>query len=805
MHRSIHRYLNFTAYLVAILLPPPSKAFLPPTFTIERHVSFPRSSPPTFSQLSLKKEKPARQPGKQENIAEYDKIATELHNLSKQIHLRRKQSRSTYNQNDRNRKYNNQLNEQVGSIQPYARKLCQRIVASCESHNEGNATAAPLSYISYVGPTNLLQTLLSLATLDLKCQITLLKLIGNRLKEGDALGAFSGHDLSMAIWAYAKLSRPHLGVLKSFMRRLRKKKVRKAMSPSSICRSVWGVARSMDQLDLIIQRYEYGLDHDQSAYNYSVAPGDSFDDDCALLRHESETMCFTLLSELREPVNFTVSTPTMASMNAIAPQTRIAFLRAQQVADILCSCVVFEMNKEEKVILDVCDHLAQEKLMNQCNAKDISRILWSLQRLQLYDQTDLISLLQRRFIGLLGMYGPNVCDPKTLNTILRSLVMMLPSSMEHSPDTMALFQGVDILLLSDKRFLSRCNEFEISNICWAIAKAKYYKKETLQLISERMLDRDILATCSPSSASRILWSMTTLNEQASSLEDVDEGMQDLLFEMFSSLGGIMLSSKLAPVDCAHALWSMAKSSYALDMNVFDHLAKVLACDFMLERATVQQVVIALWSCGKMYSWEDTAKEKIEYGSVTTPSYVFSARAYATFLVSFSGRLSPKDVAQSIWALGRLKITDESIIKPLSLLASQMVADGSFNPQEVANILWGLSKVGFKNTSTITPFLEEIKTSSIMDRCSSQEAANILYALGRMKIRDQEAFNVLNSVLMKHLHQATPQAMANVLWAHECVGLQPPMELFNRWTKEKLNITGLYLNKTNDIKINVIED
>ena len=404
------------------------------------------------------------------------------------------------------------------------------------------------------------------------------------------------------------------------------------------------------------------------------------------------------------------------------------------------------------------------------------------------------------------MYGSNVCSPKTLTTILRSIVMMLPSvSIHDSPEMNALFQGVDIVLLSNKRYLSRCNEFEISNICWAMAKAKYYRKDTLYHISDRMKDRDILEACTPSSASRFLWSITALTEEKVSIKESDEDMQELLFEQFQSLGGIMLSSKLAPVDCAYAMWSMAKSSHALDMNVFDHLARVLSCDFMLERATVQQVAIALWSCGKIYSWEDIAQEINEYGIAKTPSYVYNARAYGRFLACFSNKLSSKDIAQAIWALGRLKIADEAIITPLSSAASEMVQDGHFNSQEIANILWGLSKTGFKNVTILQPFTKEIQSSSIMDSCSSQEAANILYALGKMKIKDEELFSSLSSVLMRQLAEVTPQTMANALWAHERTGLEPPMQLFNRWAMEKLNIAGFYTgNKTDPVKIKTIK-
>ena len=157
-----------------------------------------------------------------------------------------------------------------------------------------------------------------------------------------------------------------------------------------------------------------------------------------------------------------------------------------------------------------------------------------------------------------------------------------------------------------------------------------------------MIDEDILSTCIPSSASRFLWSLSNL---VNNNGEQNYEMDDLLFEMFQSLGGILLSSQLTPVDASSAMWAIAKSSYSLDMGIFDHLAETLAKDHMLERATVHQVCHALWACGKMINFEDPVKEKIEYGEVTPPPYATSGTKYATFLVSMIDQMSPKDFAQ----------------------------------------------------------------------------------------------------------------------------------------------------------------
>lgn len=96
---------------------------------------------------------------------------------------------------------------------------------------------------------------------------------------------------------------------------------------------------------------------------------------------------------------------------------------------------------------------------------------------------------------------------------------------------------------------------------------------------------------------------------------------------------------------------------------------------------------------------------------------------------------------------------------------------------------------------------EICKPYVSDHATSQEAANVLYAFGRMHIRDEETFSCMNAVLMRQLDKSTTEAIANALWAHDSVNLQPPRLLFDSWAKEKLDIVGLYrYNGTNGIEI-----
>jgi hypothetical protein len=195
------------------------------------------------------------------------------------------------------------------------------------------------------------------------------------------------------------------------------------------------------------------------------------------------------------------------------------------------------------------------------------------------------------------------------------------------------------------------------------------------------------------------------------------------------------------------------------------------------------------------------REKLEFGKVSIPPYVKSAEKFASYLVSLLDRMSAKDISQTIWSLGRLKVKSPSIVYPTANRAAQMAQDKCFNSQELANILWGLSKLEYNEPHVVSHFTDQLRRSSIMHSTTPQEASNVLYALAKMCIRDEDTFFSMNQVLMRQPESATTQTIANALWAHETVGLLPPKQLFNSWAKEKLHIVGLYVENQ---QIEIIE-
>uniref|UniRef100_A0A7S4J412 RNA-editing substrate-binding complex 6 protein domain-containing protein n=1 Tax=Odontella aurita TaxID=265563 RepID=A0A7S4J412_9STRA len=668
-----------------------------------------------------------------------------------------------------------------GDLRPLAEKVCSVIVTT--------------DFVRKVGPRRLVETLWALAVLGINHRIDLLTAICDRLTKADAFGMLSGKELATGLWSQAVMNRPHIGMIKVFMRRLRKQRVREDMTPRDLSRALWASGQCIEQLDGIAAVVTVGSDAELP---------DLIDIDLqvATLRNEAETMCHTLTREVVKPSNIKIMT-------------------AGQVADILSCCVSCEMDNSTPMLKDLSRHLQNEFVLKDATCGDISRILLSFQKLYLVQERETICKLGERFLAIVNEKGTAACSPKELNTNLRSVVMLFPRKpqieyfdaaailmLDHGMGDSSLISGEQVSFVEDRTFegtfLSKCNEFEVSNIIWSFAKAKIFSKNILLVLADRMME--LSDRCSPSSASRVLWSYTMLvSQQEEGSKELNgdsttfplgngtvDDMREKQFELFRVLGGVLLSSQLTPVDASAAMWAMAKASYPLDMGIFDHLAEVLACDFILERAMVRHIAQALWACGKMTVWEDPLQEKM--GLVKTPPpYLDHARKFATFLLSLEDQLTSKDVAQSIWALGRLGIADRDIVRGFAVRAT--IVSPACNAREIANILWGLSKLGFSDRNTIRVMTDRLTNTSALEHCTSQDAACVMYALGKMKIRDPNTFTILSTVIMERLNDASARAIANALWAHEAVNIVPPRAMLNLWANQYLEIVGLHQNTT----------
>ncbi|KAL3766550.1 hypothetical protein ACHAW5_000785 [Stephanodiscus triporus] len=397
------------------------------------------------------------------------------------------------------------------------------------------------------------------------------------------------------------------------------------------------------------------------------------------------------------------------------------------------------------------------------------------------------------------------CDPRTLATILRSGVMMFQGP---SNATKSMLDAASILILDDNingktdqgwyrhSFLSSCNEFEVSNCLFAFARAKNFDQGVFNSLTSQMMEDDIILSCTPSSASRTMWSCSVLL----SLGDAGtSGNTYKLVDLFHQLSPLLLSSSLSSTDISSAMWAMAKSEYVIDRGIFDQLAKSMASDIMLKQSNTRLVSQALWSCGKMVEFEyPKSMAEVQEGLdkfdesdnivLHVPPYVKSAHKFVHFLIKNRDQVSPKQISQSIWAIGRLRLSDRFLIDEMGRIALSLHA--SLNAREIANIIWGLSKVNYDNPEVISNIVRRIISPHITKECTAQEASMILFALGKLRICEEEAlvlFASLSMVLKRQLIDATSQSIANALWAHEVLGIAPPPELLSTWAQDRLGM------------------
>ncbi|KAL3826695.1 hypothetical protein ACHAXA_001218 [Cyclostephanos tholiformis] len=343
--------------------------------------------------------------------------------------------------------------------------------------------------------------------------------------------------------------------------------------------------------------------------------------------------------------------------------------------------------------------------------------------------------------------------------------------------------------------LSGFNEFETSNCLFAFAMAKRFDQGLFNSLTDHMMEDDILSSCTPSSASRAMWScsmLLSLHEAGSSRNNYK------LVDLFHQLSPLLLSSSLSSTDISNAMWAMAKSEYVIDKGIFDHLAKCMASDETLQQSNTKLVAQALWSCGKMVEYEDpksmakideTSDEIDEiYDDLPRIPYVKCAHRYIEFLSENRDQVSPKQISQSIWAVGRLRLSDRVLIEAMGDIASCLHA--SLNAREIASTIWGLSKVNYDNPEVILKVVGRIMTPHIAKECTAQEASMLLFALGKLQIREEDAlvlFSSLSMILTRKLNDATSQSIVNSLWAFESMGIAPPPELLSTWAHDRLGM------------------
>jgi hypothetical protein len=211
-------------------------------------------------------------------------------------------------------------------------------------------------------------------------------------------------------------------------------------------------------------------------------------------------MFHTLTNEIVLPPRiFTSDTTSSAErQRSKTGEIKLHSLSLGQAADILHAAVSLNISTANITIAinEIITYASSMShgALRECNSsKDIARLLWSLQRLRVGEgrynnEGRCVQLLGERFLALVNHRKRNShrISTKTLVTILRSGVLMYSG---ESIATKAILEAASLLILDfddeDSNageeselapFLSRCNEFEVSNLLFAYAMAKRFDK-----------------------------------------------------------------------------------------------------------------------------------------------------------------------------------------------------------------------------------------------------------------------------------------------------------------------------------------
>lgn len=461
-----------------------------------------------------------------------------------------------------------------------------------------------------------------------------------------------------------------------------------------------------------------------------------------------------------------------------------------QMATMVSAWATFTNTEKKDTVIDellfVC---IDDCVLERSSLLELERIISSIQQFQIANHSDILRIAGDRLVCL-TLEGK--VSPKPFNSILRCPVLLYRKNNIVMKPYLRACENAFL----DKNFLAKCSTAEIANFLWFASIARWRHEGALEALGQRILDPRVIDNCTPKLASRILATYTSILSLPKNIAGTPSANDDfprgLTSQLFHSYGGHLLTSKLSPAEVSSALHAYAKASYFHDMGIFDHLVSMMA---EMSRApdapSARQMAQSLWSCGKMSVWETGGYSSIadqceeESTKDAGPPCVQSAYIIATALSERAHELTRVDVTQCIWALGRLGAPTQGIVVSFALRAAELAHE--MNAVEVSNILWGLSRVNFVHHNLVDQLMARLTSKEV--EVSPKEAAMALYALARLGVGDEDVYNSLSDVMIARIDKTSAQAVANTLWAYRNVNLRPPQQLLNLWAVQKLGLAS----------------
>ena len=464
-------------------------------------------------------------------------------------------------------------------------------------------------------------------------------------------------------------------------------------------------------------------------------------------------------------------------------------LTTSQVVGLISSWAsLTNPNREDTVIEQLLQLCGDEKILGGCNLKQLEVIFKSVQKLDMTKHEELTERVGQQLSKLVhesALKGFIDIHPNIVNNLIRWPVF----SHRRNAEVMKPYVDAISLLITndDHAFLERCSVGQVANFMWFLSSANAFDEKVMKSIGSYLLEDNVVDSCSPNMASRILATFTSLIEMDAG--PPSESLVLIKQNLFHNYGGHLLSSSLTPPETSAALYAYAKANYIHDMGVFDHLVSILTLS--RKTCTSRQLSQSLWSCGKMIVWEqeDLKQDPKSTSSHVGPPYLINAKILAGELSRRVDELSPADIAQVIWALGRLEIDENLLLSSFTNRATDF--SSSLSVVEISNILWGIAKLHHKDTELISVLADRLNSPDL--HTSPKEASSVLFSLGKLEWRDAALFRRLSGSMMEQIEETNAQSIANTLWAFRAVRLRPPQKLLDTWAAEKLGLSSINLS------------
>jgi len=322
---------------------------------------------------------------------------------------------------------------------------------------------------------------------------------------------------------------------------------------------------------------------------------------------------------------------------------------------------------------------------------------------------------------------------------------------------------------------SNFNSHDLANTLWSCAKLSNNNKKMLAALSAQVMHK--VDEFKPQELSNAVWAYATLQYLDTKVLDVLVKQAELTLPDFSAQAisntlwgfatlkyyphsgfleqiGAQIVNKISfftAQNLANTLWAFTNLKYYDEQVVECILLEVMGKLWIFE---CQHLASTLWSMARLVNQSHVANPDMLY-------HISQAigRKVTQFL--------PMELANILWAYAMLNHNPGTILYDMTHAVEKKLE--RFRPQELANVVWGLAKLGHHPGA---PFLQRVaaQIGLSVPAYRTQDLASTVWAYATFGLYPEGLVPALTNAFKAKVHEATPQALANFVWALITLGV-----------------------------------